>query len=206
MALSEKLRQAQERVRRARELPAFLARVRTVTGMGVTEAALLDERRRAELAERATESQTRAVAQGTERRTLGLSRSEAEDFARRLGTLLADRQMIVGFGATPPALVPAELWAVLEALPAFVEVAGWFSAYTEDGASSLSVDLLMPGDYGNRHPQGSYEIVLRGPLFDGVDLPELYAPPARPDTARDRARSSTSGASPLGPDPGKLPG
>lgn len=206
MALSEKLRQAQERVRRARELPAFLARVRAVTGLEVTEADLLDEPGRAELAARATESQTRAVAQETKRRTLGLSRSEAEDFARRLSALLADRPMIVGFGATPPALVPAELRAVLEAFPAFVEVAGWFSAYTEDGASSLSADLLMPGDFGNRHPEGSYEIVVRGPLFDGVDLPELYAPPARPETARQRARATPSGTSALGPDEGNLPG
>ena len=144
MALSEKLRQAQEQARRARELPAFLTRIRDCTGITMTEAEMLNDERRAELAAHARKSQGRAAAQGSERRTPGLSRAEAEDLAARLGAPLADRRVLVGFGATPPGLVPTRLSAVLSAIPAFVSVGGWFSAYTEDGESSFSVDLLAP--------------------------------------------------------------
>lgn len=206
MALSERLRVAMERRARATALPAYLERVRSELGITLERDDLLTDDARDALRGARLDAQRQAMAQESERRTEGLSAEDAEGLAARLSTLLADQIVIVGFGQNVPALARIPLHTILMVATRAARQWGDLFVTTEDGTSTLLVDLLLPGDYGNRHPEGSYELVLRGPLFDGVDLPDLYTLPSRPASARARAHGEPSGGSPLGPDAGKLPG
>lgn len=206
MAMTERLRVAMERKRRATALSAYLERLRGELGIALDEADLLSDDARDALREARLEAHREDRAHGSERRTEGLSAEASDRFAERLAALVADTPVIVGFGQDVPALARIPLHTLLRGATRGARQWGDLFATTEDGASTLSVDLLLPGDFDNRHPEGSYEYSLRGPLFDGVDLPELYTLPPRPETARAHARAEPSGGSPLGPGPRKLPG
>lgn len=174
MALSERLREAQARRRRAEERPGYLRRVQECTGRALREDELLSDDEVSALVERHRALTAKAKLEGSERRTLGLSAQEAQDLADHLCQAIGDRVMVVGCAGPCPVHARIPLHEVLGALPRYMAISGFVGLTTDDGGSNLAIDLLLPGDYGNRHPEGSCELVLRGPLFDGVELPERF--------------------------------
>ncbi|MBK6580191.1 MAG: hypothetical protein IPG17_29285 [Sandaracinaceae bacterium] len=206
MALSPRLRDAFERQRRASALPGYLEGVRAATGLVLTGADLLDDEARETLVERTRAASGQAMASGTERRTAGLSADEARHLARRIAAQIPDVPVLVGFGSDVPALARLSLHAVLDRLDRAVSVGGFVGITAEDGRSRLAVDRLDPGDYGNQHPEGSYEFIVYGPLFERLDLPDLVTFPPRPQAARTLEAIAASRAQTLGPKPGRLPG
>ena len=170
MALTERLRVAMERKRRAAALPAYLERLRVETGVALTQADLLDDQARDAL----REERRPGEAARAERRTIGLSAGEADQLTAWLRRHVADSVVLVGFGQDAPALARIPLHEVLVLATRATPQWGDLFVASETGDSDLFMDLLLPGDYGNRHPEGSCELVLRGPLFDGVELPERF--------------------------------
>lgn len=168
MVGSERLRRALEAKRRAAALPGYLERLRVETGLDLDPSDLLSDEARHEREDRRQDADS-----SRERRSAGLSMAEATSLAERLRAALPDQIVLVGFGQRVPALARVSLHTLLGLAPRAALQWGDLFAATEDGSSALFLDLLMPGDLGNRHPEGSIEFSVRGPMFDALDLPEL---------------------------------
>lgn len=174
MALTERLRVAQVRSRRDRNMGEFLSRLMDSAAFSAGPGDLLDVEESEAFVKRLVSGREEARRSGTHRRSPALSREALRALGLALRAQVPDFTLRVLFERyLDMGALAVGAHRLLGDAPGFADMGELAFGATEDGASGLAVDFLPPGDREARHPEGSYELSVWGPAFKNAEVEGL---------------------------------
>lgn len=169
MTVTDRRRVAQVRSKRAQTMGTFLTRLMNTASYAASSDDLLDVEQSEDLAKRIVVGREEARQSGSHRRSPPLSRDGVQSLGLALRTQVPNLPLRIYFeNHIHMGALSLELHTLLGNAPAFADVGMLAFGPTNDAASGIAIDFLPPGDWEAKHPEGSYELSVWGPVFATV--------------------------------------